>query len=906
MLTRKNTIVVLDRHSYLTQRLEIATQRAHGTQIMMMGELAVRLAGGFVQMVNPAFLRATIQEVLPNTDLGSLNNIKDLPGFVGAATNTINKVWLSGFDLTQIHPRIREVTLLNQAVRDSLPSYLLPPESLIQRASNNIVHAQAVLGSVSFMGMTELHPCWWQLVELLSKHVPVTWIAGPRYVPARLPQHCILQSEPQQNPSISAVSCSTPFHECIEAMRWARHLVSNKGISPNDIAIAATDTNIYDDFFLSLRKESDLPLYFAHGVKMINQAHGQAVVALADLLLRGISTDRMDRLSTHHQFLSDAVQYLRNAWWKLTTKIHDSHMLSQEQIHLHVSKLIDADESSDYEPVALVLYQINQNAKYRLDQNPQLSLTDHIAMKQSWLKSGEQLLTGVALNLWTNLLKVSPAASMEQEILNISIPEPPEFCERVAWMPAQSLAASPRPYVRLLGLNSYHWPRENMKDLLLTGPGLEEANTLLDPLPVSDADQRDFSTICKTTSNSIICSFARYDADGKVLGHSHLLHPQLLGRATKVFRNSTPSHAMSTSDWLLASPSHFKQDPLAVQAYSCWNNWRSHHITEHDGLIRGNHPLILHLLKKPASATSLTRMLRSPLGFVWHYGLKWRGIQPYFDQLMLNPMNYGNLAHLVLQSVLEHLESNRNHSNRGSKEDVITRTIESTCADWESIYGIPPKLLWEETKKQVQHITNYVFQDYHPTEWIQSFAEVPFGGNEGNTQVNIPWDPDDQVALTGTNLRIIGSIDRLDIDVHSKTAHLTDYKTGKPIKESGLRGGRELQRCIYFIAANSLLKRTLNISASLFYLRNGHRLPLPAPEEEFVDQLSQNVNEAIQNFQDGRILFGATPHQKNDLGVYMDLKLALPADLLRGYLLRKQEDLSRKLGSILTEFWEES
>jgi len=905
MMTKKTTIVVLDRHCYLTQRLEMANHRRHGTQIMMINELAVRLAGGFVQTVNPAFLRATIQEVLPNTDLGSLNGIKDLPGFVGTATNTINKVWLSGFDLNQSHHRVREVAHLNHAVSQRMPPSMLPPESLIEAACKNIHHARIVLGSVSFIGMTELHPCWWRLVELLSEHVPVTWNAGPRHVPSHLPSRCKIQSESQQTPSITAVSCSTPFHECVEAMRWARHLVSNQNISPSDIAIASTDTKIYDDFFLTLREESDLPLYFAHGVNLINRPHGQAVVALADLLLRGISSDRIHRLCTHQQFLTNRLQSLGKAWWNLTNQIYDLHMLAQEQIHLRVSKQVEALENADDNPVSLVLSQINQNADYRLDQNPQLNLMDHIDMKQSWLKSGEQILAGAALQLWTSLLKVSPATSIEQEILKISVPEPPEFSERVAWMPARSLAASPRPYVRLLGLNSYRWPRENMKDLLLTGPGLEYANQLLDPLPISDADQRDFSTICKTTSNSILCSFARYDADGKVLGHSHLLHSDLLRSGTKAFRNSTPVHAMSTSDWTLASPAQFKHNPVAVNAYSCWKNWRSDHITEHDGLVQKNHPLILHLLKKPASATSLTRMLRSPLGFVWHYGLKWRGIQPYVDPLKLNPMNYGSLVHLVLQSVLQNIESHRKQASDWSRENLIAQAIESTCADWESLYGIPPKLLWEDTMKQITHMTNLVFQDYHPGESSQSFAEVPFGSSEGETLADVPWDPNAPVTLTGTSLRMTGTIDRLDLDLHSKSADLTDYKSGKPLRESGLKGGRELQRCIYFIAASSLLKRKLKISTSLFYLQNGHRLPLPTPQEEFVGQLSQNVNEAIQNFHDGYVLFGAIPKQQYDLGIYMDLQLALPADLFRGYLPRKQEDLTKKLGLVLTEFWEE-
>ncbi len=101
---------------------------------------------------------------------------------------------------------------------------------------------------------------------------------------------------------------------------------------------------------------------------------------------------------------------------------------------------------------------------------------------------------------------------------------------------------------------------------------------------------------------------------------------------------------------------------------------------------------------------------------------------------MLNPINYGRLVHLVLRN----LDTNKSNPTHWSKEDLITQTIESTCTNWESLYGTPPKLLWEETKKQIKHMTNLVFQDYQSNERTQSFAEVPFGCNEADSPVDVP------------------------------------------------------------------------------------------------------------------------------------------------------------------------
>ena len=286
-------------------------------------------------------------------------------------------------------------------------------------------------------------------------------------------------------------------------------------LKPGDIAIASTDTTAYDDYFIALREESDLPLYFAHGVCVTNSPQGQATAALADLLLRGISADRLNRLSAHKRFLADDVKGFGKTWRQLSREIDDVHTLSHEQLGARLEALAAADVANEQHALSKLLSEVTNSYSVSPEQNPTMSLADHVTMKRIWLRAGENLLEGAALTLWRRALQSASAASFEQTIAGISLQEPPEFCERVAWMPAKSLAASPRRYVRLLGLNSRHWPRENTDDRLLTGPGLEDAAKALDPLPVADADRRDFTTICKTTTDSVTCSFARQDGDGK-------------------------------------------------------------------------------------------------------------------------------------------------------------------------------------------------------------------------------------------------------------------------------------------------------------------------------------------------------------------------------------------------------
>ena len=82
---RRRSIVVHDRLAMRELRLDAARHRRHGLQIITFEQLAVRLAGGLSRPVDDESLRAAIQEVLPSTDLGELDGIKDLPGMVSAA-----------------------------------------------------------------------------------------------------------------------------------------------------------------------------------------------------------------------------------------------------------------------------------------------------------------------------------------------------------------------------------------------------------------------------------------------------------------------------------------------------------------------------------------------------------------------------------------------------------------------------------------------------------------------------------------------------------------------------------------------------------------------------------------------------------------------------------------------------
>lgn len=79
----RRTIVVHTRLSGHMAR-DAAQHGSHGVQILTMGQLAGRLAGGFLQPIDGDELQNAVQDTLSAGSIGDLDAIKDLPGMVRA------------------------------------------------------------------------------------------------------------------------------------------------------------------------------------------------------------------------------------------------------------------------------------------------------------------------------------------------------------------------------------------------------------------------------------------------------------------------------------------------------------------------------------------------------------------------------------------------------------------------------------------------------------------------------------------------------------------------------------------------------------------------------------------------------------------------------------------------------
>ena len=192
-------------------------------------------------------------------------------------------------------------------------------------------------------------------------------------------------------------------------------------------------------------------------------------------------------------------------------------------------------------------------------------------------EAGEKLLSGVARALWRRALEDGPPEALPVTLTRLRLEDGVEAASNVIYGSAMALASAPRPYVRLLALNAGRWPRRISEDRLI--PDHVIPIEMLDPLPISDADRRDFQTI-RFTAKSVSISYSRRDVEGRLLGRS----PLLAGlKEVYLARARIPEHAASESDRLLARPSEFGKTAIAASGLACWRDWFRPEITPHDG-----------------------------------------------------------------------------------------------------------------------------------------------------------------------------------------------------------------------------------------------------------------------------------------------------------------------------------
>jgi hypothetical protein len=496
-------------------------------------------------------------------------------------------------------------------------------------------------------------------------------------------------------------------------------------------------------------------------------------------------------------------------------------------------------------------------------------------------------------------LRAAPPHAIELALQSIRLADESDAADSVVWGPATHLAASPRRWVRLLGLTSGGWPRSGTEDALL--PDHIISAKQLDPDPVAEADRRCFSVIAGGATGGLVLSRSRRNPQGNRQGQSPLVPAGRKPRA--LTRARIPEHAFSESDRLMAWPLEAAKLDHLKSASQCWRDWHVNAVTAHDGQFGGKHPCITRALGRIQSPTSLQLLLRGPLGFVWKYALGWWTPTEPEQPLTITPEALGKLVHELLRRAVDALEPSPGFTLASSEqvETAVEAAAEIVRKKWPLEQPVPPQLLWKNTVAYAAQIAIAALMFGKTTEPdTQSWTEVPFGNADLINPVRpLPWNPTLAVAVPGTDIRIQGTIDRLDLRLAKNAVRVTDYKTGACPQKPELiviRGGAELQRSLYALACRQLLPDCAHIAARLLYLSDAPREVKLANLDAALEQISQFVACACDLLTRGI----APPGQDVD-STQNDLRLAMPAS--PAYQRRKKSAFA-KSASRLAAFWD--
>ena len=893
----RRTLVVHSRYAWRSHRTQAAIDGEQGLLLVTIEQLAARLAGGFLQSINADDLKVAVSAAVA-PPLGEFDKIKALPGFQRAAAASLWKAWTAGLKLDEeakaaseetAKVRFTSLAVLEREVLSRLPNHQVRPRDLVAAAAQRVGHARSIFGRIEIHGRTEMSPVWRPLLSLIRRETDLVWEAEARGTPSWLPDTGIaVETTPTSLPSLRAVSCASPRHEILEALRWARQHLA-RGALPQQIAITTASPEFWDDHMLALAEAANLPLHFIHGRAALSTAEGQLAAALAEILLRGFSRARMVRFAALLRSQCKHFNALPGDWWRALPE--GAPLLDAARWRRAIAALAPRDfsDGKDHRPL---LEEIIETLSKGLMESAAI---------------GERLLDGKALAVWRKALTEGPPAALDITLAGLRVDDGVEPGAAIVWGPASAIAAVPRPLSWLVGLTSRSWPRRASEDPLL--PNHIIAAERLDPLPVHEADRRDFQTIRNMTDDEVVCSRARRDSEGRLNGISPL-YPHQLGEAF-LAQSREPEHAASASDRWMARPDEFAGLPRAMSARQTWIDWHRKTLSGHDGLVRSNHPLLVRALDRRQSASSLVKLLRDPLGYLWTYGFGWREPEETDEPLTLDPLAFGNLLHEILEEAVTRLEDAGGGGFVGASTGAIGQAIEQAAAivrtRWDESRPVPPPVVWARKRAEAMELAIAALTlDEESLPDQHSWAEIPFGADpqaetlRDEARAALPWDPMSKVTIAGTEICIGGSIDRLDLAGDRSRARVTDYKSGKLRgRPPQIKRGAELQRCLYAFAVKVLIGTPLQVEARLLYPRRGNPpQPLDDPEGT-LERLAGFLAAASASFAEGKSLPGPAAEES-----WYDLAFALPGGAKESYLATKLPFAAEALAAI-APVWEE-
>jgi ATP-dependent exoDNAse (exonuclease V) beta subunit len=285
--------------------------------------------------------------------------------------------------------------------------------------------------------------------------------------------------------------------------------------------------------------------------------------------------------------------------------------------------------------------------------------------------------------------------------------------------------------------------------------------------------------------------------------------------------------------------------------------------------------------------------------------LGWRQPEEADEPLTFDALAFGILVHETLQTAVSMLEANGGFGK--AKADQIRKAVEealvAVASRWETEQAVPPPIIWCSAIDSIRKVSIAALT--YPTDPLpnqKSWTEVPFGMPDARGRNDLPWDPSRPVEIPKTGIVIQGQIDRLDLSGNGSRARVIDYKTGRLNKDMAdvvVKGGAELQRCLYAFAVRTLIGAKVSVEASLLYPRaqEGDQALFPLADVDVaLKLLATAIASARDKVEQGLALPGIDAGDE-----FNDLAFALPANAT--YLARKRPLADQQLGDAI-KIWE--
>jgi hypothetical protein len=875
----RSTIIAPNPWAATCYQLETAKAGIIGRRILAIEHAVARLAGGFLQPIDRIAVLDAVRLALADDCPQELKAAQDLPGLVRAITSSLMKAWGAGINLAEREAsgtRFATMADVERAVLARLPASMRRPADLNLLALQRLSFAPQVLGSVRIVGRTEMSPVWRDFVIKLADAVPVVWDAGARDLPDWLGGKIKIETSERSHDSAKCFTCADGAHEVLEAVRWARDLISTGRATPDEIAICAAAPQAFDAQMGAAGGNAVLPLHFIHGRPAIESRDGQEAAALAHVLLSGLSLQRFRRLAALAQ--GPAFEKFPDDWKRVLPR--DAPLKTVGRWEQMAGDVVEWPGGVSFAKTLLELVKFLDVGAANVRE------------------AGTRFLGTRAQILWDRALLEGPAEALLTTLASLAVKDEINGLTSVVWGPAAAIASYPRRFVRMIGLASGSWPRGLSEDPLLPGHVVNPRE--LNPLPVSDADRRDFATILGCSNGEVSATRSRRDSEGRLLGASPLWSVPSEQHLTK---SRVPERASSHGDRWAARPEDFLTTAIGLASRTTWRDWHLAEVSAHDGRVRPNHPMILEALARPMSASTIKLLLTNPIGWLLGEVLSLSEPDPEDEPLELNGLAFGNLVHAVIETAVKALEADGGLALSGQARiyQACAEAAENVSRRFELEIPVPPARLWRLTVERARQMAREALLPnvLSPLPGQKSWAEVPFG-KAGTDLAGLPWDPAAEVKIG--SILITGKVDRFDLSDDGRTARVIDWKTGRVPKDGVpemIGGGSEVQRPIY---ASAILQLTnaKSLDAGLAYLRDGAKWYPVADPQACLDLLTRRLEMMRATAADGLLLPGPTAGSDYD-----EYSFALPGDAKVRYIREKAPAVRAALGDAAA-VWEDA